>query len=108
MDHPRACGGCGLRYRLRALGLHGVKALGTALGENTDQIDGDVRIAHRGLDGGRVTQIGLDRMDLADPAGRLEMARQCRPADGDPHAIATLAQRADHVSAQKTRAAEKP
>ena len=106
MHHPRADGGCGLGDRVRALGLHGVEGLRAALGQDADQIDGDVGIAHRGLDRGRIAQIGLHGVDLADPAERLQMPGQFRPPHRDPDAVIALGQRADHVSPQKARSAE--
>ena len=84
MDHPRAGGRGRLGDGLRALGLHGVKGLRAALGEDADQIDRDIGIAHRGLDRGRIAQIGLHGVDLADPAERLQMAGQFRPPHRDP------------------------
>ena len=106
MHHPRAGGAGGLGDRFRALGLHGVKGLRAALGQDADQIDGDMGIAHRGLDRGRVAQIGLHGVDLADPAERLQVPGQFRPPHRDPDAVIALGQRADHVSPQKARSAE--
>ena len=63
-------------------------------------------IAHRGLDRGRVAQIGLHGMDLPDLAERLQMAGQFRPPHRDPDAVIALGQRPDHVAAQKARSAE--
>ncbi len=57
-------------------------------------------------DRGRVAQIGLHGVDLADAAERLQMARQFRPAHGDADAVAALGQRPHHVPAQKAGAAE--
>ena len=44
------------------------------LGEDADQIDQHVGVARRRLDRGGVAQIGLYRVDLPDPAERLQMA----------------------------------
>jgi hypothetical protein len=74
VHHPRACGGGGPGDRLRPLGLHRVKRLRTAFGQSADQVDRDVRIAHRGLDRSRIAQIGLHGVDLPNLAGRLQMA----------------------------------
>ena len=106
MHHPRASGRSGLGDGLGALGLHRVERLRAAGGEDADQVDGDVRIAHRGLDRGRIAQVGLHGMDLADPAERLQVARQFGPAHRDPDAEVALGQRADHVSPQKARSAK--
>jgi len=69
-----------------------------ALGKNADEIDGEVGIAHRGLDGGRIAQIGLHGVDLADLAERLQVPGQFRPPHRDPDSVIALAQRADHAS----------
>ena len=106
MHHPRA-------HRLGGLGddagagrLHGVKGLRAALLEDADKIDGDMGIAHRGLDRGRVAQIGLHGVDLADPAKRLQMPGQFRPPHRDADAVFALAQCPHHVPPQKARSAE--
>ena len=90
----------------RAFALHGVKGLRAALGQNADEIDGDMRIAHRGRDRGRIAHIGLHGVDLTDLAERLQMARQFGPAHRDADAIITLGQRAHDMPADKTRSAE--
>jgi hypothetical protein len=45
-------------------------------------------------------------MDLPDPAQRLQMEGQLRPAHGDADEVAAVSQRADHVAAEESRAAE--
>ena len=82
------------------------KRLGAALGQDADQIDGDVGIAHRGLDRGRVAQIGLHGVDLADLAERLQMPGQFRPPHRDPDPVIALGQRPDHAAAQKAGSSE--
>ncbi len=52
------------------------------------------------------TQIGLNRLNLPDAAERLEMECEIRPAHRHPHAISALGERAHHVAANKTGAAE--
>ena len=54
--------------------MHGVKALAATLEQNPHQIDHGIGIVHRRRHRIRVTQIGLDRVDLADPAHRPQMA----------------------------------
>ncbi len=54
----------------------------------------------------RVAQIGLHGVDLADPAERLQVAGEVRPAHRDADAVAALAQRAHHMAAEEARAAE--
>ena len=106
MHHPGADAAGGLRHGVRALALHGVKGLRAALGQDADQIDGDMGIAHRGLDRGRIAQIGLDGVDLADLAERLQMPGELRPPHRDPDPVIALGQRPDHVPPQKARSAE--
>ena len=101
-----AGGGRRLGHRPGARALHRVEGLGAALGENADQVDGGMGVAHRGLDRGRVAQIGLHGVDLADPAERLQVAGQFRPPHRDPDAVVALGERADHVPPQKARSSE--
>ena len=54
----------------------------------------------------RVAQIGLHGVDLADPAERLQMAGELRPAHRDADAVAALGERPHHMAAEETRAAE--
>ena len=106
MHHPRARGGGGFGDGLGALGLNRVKRLRAAFGQDADQVDRDVRIAHRGLDGSRIAQIGLHGVDLADPAERLQVAGQFRPPYRHPDPVVALGQRPNHVSPQKPRSAK--
>ena len=106
MHHGGADGGGRLRHCACACALHRLEGLRAALGQNADQIDGGVGVAHRGLDGGRVAQIGLHGVDLADPAERLQMPGQFRPPHRHPDAVIALGERADHVSPQKARSPE--
>ena len=106
MDQPRAVGGRRERHRLRAKRVHRLEPLPAALEQDADEVDHEVGVAHGRLDRSRVAQIGLHRMDLADPAERLQMARQVRPAHRDANAIAALGERAHHMAAEKARAAE--
>ena len=106
MHHPRPDRGGRLRHGGCAPSLHGVECLRAALGEDADEIDGDVGIAHRGLDRGRIAQIGLHGVDLADPAQRLQVTGQFRPPHRHPDPVIALAERADHASPQKARPSE--
>src|SRR5262249_60271270 len=55
---------------------------------------------------GGIAQVGLDRVDLADLAERLQMSGQFRPADCDADAVVTLGERAHDVPPQKARSPE--
>src|SRR6266481_9686556 len=106
MHHARADRSCGLRYRFGALALHRLECLCTALGQNADEVDGDMGIAHRGLDRSRIAQIGLNAVDLADLAERLQMSGELRTPHGDPDTVIALGERANHVASQKARSSE--
>ena len=84
--------------------LDALEALAPALEQDADQIDRDRCVAHRRLDRGRVAQIGLHRMDLADGAERLQEPRQFRPPHRDADAIPPLRQRPHHVAADEAGA----
>ena len=58
-------------------------------------------VARGGFHRGRVAQIGLHRMDLADAAERLQMAGKIGPAHRYPDKVVALGQRAHHVAAEK-------
>ena len=62
-------------------------------------------VARRGLDRGGIAQIGLHGVDLADPAERLQVAGEFRPAHRHPDAVVALGQRAHDVAAEEARAA---
>ena len=106
MDQRRADVLGGKRHRLGASRHHGVETLVAPLEQETDQIDHGIGVAHGGLYQIRVAQIGLHRMDLADPAHRPQMAAQLRAAHRGADAVAAVGQRPHHVAAEKTRAAE--
>src|SRR5712671_3744762 len=53
-----------------------------------------------------MADIGLHGMDLPDPAERLEMAGELRPAHRDPDAVMLLGERPHHMLADESRAAE--
>ena len=108
MHHPGAGGVGRPGDARRARALYRVEALGAALGQDADQIDGDVGIAHRGLDRGRVAQIGLHGVDLADLAQGLQMPGQFRPPHRDPNPVVALGQRPDHAAARESRILRKP
>ena len=106
VDQARAEGGGRQRHRLGAEGLYRVELLPSALEQDADQIDHHVGVARSRLDRSRVAHIGLHCVDLADPAQRLEVAREFGPAHGNANAIAELGQRAHDVAAEESRAAE--
>ncbi len=93
--------GGGQRHLLGAEGLHGVEALPAALEQDADQVDDDVGVAHRGLDRPGVPDVGLHRVDLADPAERLQMAGEVGPAHRDADAVMALGQRPDQMAAEE-------
>src|ERR1700720_71843 len=106
MNEQRRGGLSRARHRLRTGRHHRVKTLAAAFEQNADQVDHHIGVAHRRRDRFRVAKIGLHGVNLADPAHRLQMPGQFRPAHRDADAVATLGQRAHHVTTEKTRAAE--
>ncbi len=54
----------------------GIEALAAAFGQEADQVDQHVGVAGGSLDRGRVAQIGLNGVNLADPAERLQVKGQ--------------------------------
>ena len=105
MHQARAVGRGRERDQLGAGRLHRVEALAPALEQDADQVDHHVGAARRRLDRARVAQVSLHRVDLADPAERLQVAGEFRPPHRDADAVAALAERADHMAAEETRAA---
>ena len=105
MHEARPVGRGRERHRLGAGRLHRVEALAPALEQDADQVDHHVGAARRRLDRARVAQVRLHRVDLADPAERLQVAGELRPPHRDADAVAALAQRADHMPAEEPRAA---
>lgn len=77
-----------------------------ALEQDPDQVDDDRAVANRRLDGGRMTKIGLDRVNLADAAERLQLEGKVGAAHGGADAIAVPRKRPHHVAADKTGSAE--
>ena len=106
MHQPRAMRRRRQRAGLGTERLHGVEPLAAALEQDADEIDHRIGIAHRGVNRARMAQVGLHRMDLADPAGRLQVDGEVRPSYRDPDAVAALGQRTHHMAAQEARAAE--
>ena len=87
-------------------GMDRIEALAPALGEDADEVDDGIGAVDGAIDRPAVADIGLDRLDPADRAERLEMAGEIRPADRGADAPAALQQRADHMTADEARAAE--
>ena len=89
----------------RPFGLERCEFLLTPLKQNADQIDQRIGAECGASHRVHIAQIGLDGVDLSDPAHGLQIAGQIRPAHRDPHAAAGLGERPDHVAADKARAA---
>jgi hypothetical protein len=93
------------RHLLGAIAMHGVEFLPAALGQDANQVDQHVGAACGRLDRAAMADIGLDRVNLADPANRLEMSCELRPAHRDADPVMALGQRTYHMPAEETRAA---
>ena len=106
MHHPRAMRRRGQRHLLRAVALHGVEPLPAALEQDAHQVDHDVGAAHRRRHRFGVPDIGLHRMDLADPAERLQVAGEVRPPHRDADAVVAAGQRPDQMAAEEAGTAK--
>jgi hypothetical protein len=95
-----------LRHIVRAFRVHRLEALLAALEQHADQIDHHVGPAHRGLDRGRIAQVGLHRVDLPDPAERLQVPGEIRPAHRRTDPVALADERPHQVAAEEARAPE--
>jgi hypothetical protein len=106
VDHAGALRGGGAPNRFGPDRLYGFEALFAAFEQDADEVDDDARPAHCSCDRRGVAQVGLHRMDLTDPAERLQMAGEIGTADGHPNAEIFLGQRPHHVAAQEAGPAE--
>ena len=96
---------CGFRHMTCALVLDRVESLLAGREQDADEIDDRVCPLRGGKKRVGIAHIGLDGVDLPDPAKRLEMAGKLRTPDRHPHARAGLGDGADHVAADEARAA---
>ena len=106
MNEPRADRFCRERYRFGALRLHRIEALAAAFKQNADEVDDNVGAAHRRRHRMRIAEVGLHRVNLADPAHGPQMAGKLGPAHRDADPTSFLRQRAHHMAAEKPRTAE--
>ena len=102
MNHAGAVGAGRERYLLGAKAVDRIEALTAAFLEQADEIDQHMGAARGRVDRGRVAQIGLHRVNLADTAERLQVEGQIGPAHGHSDAVIALGQRAHDVPAEET------
>ena len=81
--------------------MQGPEILGAAFGQHRHQIDHGLGPAQGAGDGFGIAQIGLNRMNLADAAERLEMVGEIGAARGDPDAPALTGEGANHMAADE-------
>jgi hypothetical protein len=86
--------------------MDGIEALAAGFGEDRDQIDHRIGALDGAVDRPAIAEIGLDRMDPADAAARLEMAGEIGPAHGGADAPAALQERAHEMAAEEAGAAK--
>ena len=86
--------------------MHRIETLAAGFGEDGDEIDDRVGVGDGAVDRPAVAEVGLDRLDPADHAERLEVAGKIGPADRGADAPAALQERADDMAAEEARAAE--
>jgi hypothetical protein len=89
----------------RAFVLHGVECLLAGGKQDADQIHHRVGAVGSGEQRVGKTDIGLHGVDLSHAAERLQMARELRPAHGNPHARTSPGNGADHMAADEARTA---
>src|SRR5262249_46704520 len=106
VDHARAVLGRRARDRTGAFGLHRLEALRAAFEQDADQVDDDVGLVDHRVDRAWVADVGLEGVDLADPAERLQMTGQFGAAHRDADAVVALGERPDHVPAEEAGAPE--
>ena len=106
MDEPgalgagRLCNGAGTKVLNRS---HVVAAAGV---EGAGQVDHRIGAQHGPVDRPADAYIGLDRLDLAEVAKRLEMLGKVGSAAGHQNAVAALGKRPHDMAAKKAGAAE--
>ncbi len=98
--------GGGQRHLLRSERLHRIEPLAVAFKEDAHEIDRDVRAPQGRVDRSGMPQVGLDRVNLSDPAERLQVPGEIGPADRDADFVVPLGQRPHDMAAEKARAAE--
>ena len=86
--------------------MDGVETLAAVLVEDGDEIDDRVGVGDGAIDRPAIAEIGLDRLDPADHAERLQVTGEIGPADGGADAPAALEERAHDMAADETGAAE--
>ena len=79
--------------------------LAAALVQDADEIDHDAGVPGGCGEGFRITQVGLNRVDLPDAAQWLEIIGAIGAAAGYADAVSALRQGAHDVSAEKARPA---
>ena len=89
-----------------AFGLHGVEGLLAPGRENADEIDRGFGAAQRGGERIGIADIGLNGVDLADAAERLQMEGEVGTPRRDADAPAVARQRANQMAAEEAGAAE--
>ena len=106
MNEPRTHRGGRLRHCRGAFRLYGVETLSASLEQDADQIDNHVAVARRRFDRVREAYIGLHRFDLPDRSQRLQIAGQLRAAHRDANTVVPVGERAHHMAAEESGAAE--
>jgi hypothetical protein len=86
--------------------MHRTEFLTPALGQDADEVDHMIGPDHRLIDRLAEPQIGLNGLNLADIAKRLEMSGKVGAAAGDADAIAAPRQRAHDVPSYESRPTE--
>mgnify|MGYP000710559454 CR=1 FL=1 len=96
----------GLGDRARAEILHCIESVAAAFEENADAVDDMIGAHHCPVHRIPVTQIGLDRHDLADTAKRLQVESEVGPPDRNPDPVTAAGEGAHHMASNKAGSAK--
>jgi hypothetical protein len=83
-----------------------VETLASGLRDHRDEVDDRIGALDGAVDRPAVAEIGLDRVDPAHAAARLEMAGEIGPADGGTDTPAALQEGAHEMAAEEAGAAK--
>ena len=86
---------------LGTVSVNRIETLASALTQNADQIDQHLGVAGGGIHRGRMPQIGLHGVDLADATEGLQEIGEFGTAHRHPDAVVALGQGSHYMAAKK-------
>ena len=81
--------------------MHGIEALVARRGEDANEVDGDLGVAERGRQRLGIADVGLDGLDLADAAERLQVVGEVWAAAPGHDAEPGAGERPDDVAPEE-------